>query len=188
MPVFILTPARSGSTLLRRIIAGHPEIACPPETNVVLVMANLIQSVHALEPRNFDPVPFLEGDTPSPLASKMAGEIADSILGGYARANGKREWCDKSLSNIEHAELLASLLPSVKFICLVRNWMDFVHSAIESSPWSYTSYGFQNFVLADPLNPLIALSRYWSTRATHHRVREANVGPINGRSIRRSSY
>jgi len=33
-PVFILTAARSGSTLMRLILDTHPELASPPETGV----------------------------------------------------------------------------------------------------------------------------------------------------------
>jgi len=33
-PIFILSAARSGSTLLRYILDHHPEIACPPESNL----------------------------------------------------------------------------------------------------------------------------------------------------------
>ena len=33
-PVFILCNGRSGSTLLRFVLDAHPELACPPETNL----------------------------------------------------------------------------------------------------------------------------------------------------------
>lgn len=33
-PVFVLCAARSGSTLLRFMLDAHPDLACPPETNV----------------------------------------------------------------------------------------------------------------------------------------------------------
>lgn len=34
-PVFILACARSGSTLLRVMLAGHPDLFCPPELNLL---------------------------------------------------------------------------------------------------------------------------------------------------------
>lgn len=34
-PVFILTAPRSGSTLLRVMLAGHPRLFCPPELNLI---------------------------------------------------------------------------------------------------------------------------------------------------------
>src|SRR5215469_17608838 len=33
-PVFVLCHGRSGSTLLRFLLDAHPELACPPETNL----------------------------------------------------------------------------------------------------------------------------------------------------------
>jgi hypothetical protein len=40
-PVFVLCGARSGSTLLRFILDAHPELACPPETNIPALCAQL---------------------------------------------------------------------------------------------------------------------------------------------------
>ena len=40
-PVFVLCNARSGSTLLRFLLDAHPEIACPPETNMPSLCAQL---------------------------------------------------------------------------------------------------------------------------------------------------
>src|SRR5260370_35453379 len=34
-PVYILTAPRSGSTLLRVMLAGHPRLFCPPELNLL---------------------------------------------------------------------------------------------------------------------------------------------------------
>jgi len=33
-PVFVLCNGRSGSTLLRFMLDAHPDLACPPETNL----------------------------------------------------------------------------------------------------------------------------------------------------------
>jgi hypothetical protein len=33
-PVFVLCNGRSGSTLLRFLLDAHPDLACPPETNL----------------------------------------------------------------------------------------------------------------------------------------------------------
>ena len=33
-PVFVLCGGRTGSTLLRFLLDAHPDLACPPETNV----------------------------------------------------------------------------------------------------------------------------------------------------------
>ncbi|MFD0856561.1 sulfotransferase, partial [Actinomadura adrarensis] len=40
-PVFVLCAARSGSTLLRFLLDAHPDLACPPETNVPALVGQL---------------------------------------------------------------------------------------------------------------------------------------------------
>jgi hypothetical protein len=40
-PVFVLCAARSGSTLLRFVLDAHPQLACPPETNVPALCGQL---------------------------------------------------------------------------------------------------------------------------------------------------
>jgi Sulfotransferase family len=40
-PVFVLCNGRSGSTLLRFLLDAHPDLACPPETNLPDLCAQL---------------------------------------------------------------------------------------------------------------------------------------------------
>jgi hypothetical protein len=40
-PVFVLCMGRSGSTLLRLILDTHPDLACPPETNIPALCSTL---------------------------------------------------------------------------------------------------------------------------------------------------
>jgi hypothetical protein len=40
-PLFVLCMARSGSTLLRFLLDAHPDLACPPETNLWMVCEKL---------------------------------------------------------------------------------------------------------------------------------------------------
>ena len=40
-PVFVLCMGRSGSTLLRFLLDAHPDLACPPETNLPSLCAQL---------------------------------------------------------------------------------------------------------------------------------------------------
>src|SRR5713226_1723784 len=41
-PVFVLCCGRSGSTLLRFLLDAHPDLACPPETNLTALCAHLV--------------------------------------------------------------------------------------------------------------------------------------------------
>jgi hypothetical protein len=166
MGAFVLSAARCGSTLVRRILESHPDVACPPETNVAVVMATLVQTVDAVE-QGIPGSPAIYGyqEGPSDKSRALCVKILEETLGSYASLTGKQLWCDKSLPSLDHAELLALLFPEVRFLCLVRNWMDFVASAMEASPWGYSSYGFGEYVNGG--SALLGLSRYWIDKVGH---------------------
>jgi hypothetical protein len=148
---FVLCSARSGSTLLRLILDGHPEIACPPETNLAEVFAKIGFTVAAAGQRS-------EATTE---ATTLCRDVADRILGTYAQRRGKSMWVDKSLPSILFAELLAKIYPDGRFICLYRQCADTVASLHESCSWSYDSFGVLPWVEANPGNLVQALTAYW---------------------------
>ncbi len=41
--VIVLGVPRSGTTLLRRLLDAHPDIACPPETNLIGAASRFLQ-------------------------------------------------------------------------------------------------------------------------------------------------
>src|SRR5690242_10662140 len=42
-PVFVATPARCGSTLLRYLLDSHPDVTSPPELNLSAVLQHLVE-------------------------------------------------------------------------------------------------------------------------------------------------
>lgn len=151
---FVLCPARSGSTLLRLILDGHPEIACPPETNLVEVFAKIGFTVAAAG----------EPSEATTQATILCRDVADRILGAYAQKRGKTMWVDKSLPSALFADLLAKIYPDGRFICLYRQCADTVASLHESCSWSYDSFGVLPWVEANPGNFVQALTAYWVDR------------------------
>lgn len=151
---FVLCAARSGSTLLRLILDGHPEIACPPETNLVEVFSRIGFTVAAAgEPSNA-----------TTQTTILCRDVADRILGAYAQQRGKTMWVDKSLPSVLFGDLLAKIYPEGRFICLYRGCADTVASLHESCSWSYESMGVLPWVEASPGNLVQALTRYWIDR------------------------
>ena len=91
-PVFILTCARSGSTLLRMILDSHDDLACPTETNIAMVCAQLWDTWMFLDPE-CSPSALTEE---APTAYSFGGYL---IYQGYLTRRGKARWCDKSLES-----------------------------------------------------------------------------------------
>jgi protein-tyrosine sulfotransferase len=148
---FVLCPARSGSTLLRLILDNHPEIACPPETNLVEIFAKI----------GFTAAAACERSEATALTTTLCRDVADRTLGAYAGRRMKAMWVDKSLPSALFADLLAKIYPDGRFICLYRRCADTVASLHESCSWSYDSFGALPWVEANPGNLVQALTSYW---------------------------
>ena len=155
-PIFVLCAARTGSTLLRYILDSHPDIACPPETNLTVLISALHFSYHAT---TSSPIASEESD-----AHEMSRAIINRLFLRILRASGKSVWADKSLPNVEHASLLLRLYPNARFLCLYRECKDTVLSGIEACPWGYGGYGYAPYVQTSGSNHVAALAAYWADR------------------------
>lgn len=152
-PIFVLCPARSGSTLLRYVLDAHPAIFAPAETNLSSVLAGIHSMAHVL---------LGDGEMADLAAEDQSRQLAQDTIGQVAADSGASRWCDKSLTSVHHAPYLARVFPDAQFICLYRNCRDFLLSAVEASPWGYNAYGFDAYVRASPDNVVPALSAYWA--------------------------
>jgi len=160
-PVFVLCAGRSGSTLLRFVLDAHPDLACPPETNVPALCGQLANVWALIEGA---PLSANRGDEPPEIPdSVIAGvrETMDRMVGSYLERRGKQRYCDKSLGTARYAYLMSRLWPEAKFICLVRHPMDVIASGIEACPWGLGGYGFDPYISETPSNSVFALARFW---------------------------
>ncbi len=157
-PVVVLTCARSGSTLLRFILDSHPELACPPETGVVDLCTRLGVLSMLLDGPPTGVRPGLTG-----LAATSIRSWVTATFGTYLIRAGKTRWCDKSLGSAESAHRFLDLFPQTRFICLYRNCMDVIDSALEACPFGLRGYGMDPYVAAHPGNSVGAVADYWVT-------------------------
>jgi hypothetical protein len=160
-PVFVLCNARSGSTLLRFVLNAHPDLACPPETNVPSLAAQLATVWSLIEGA---PLAGERGDVPPVVPAAAADGVRrtlEDMMGSYLHRKGKSRYCDKSLGTARWADLLLQLFPDAKFLCLYRHPMDVVASGIEACPFGVRGYGFDPYIAASPGNVVLALARFW---------------------------
>src|SRR3974390_3422261 len=97
--IFVVTLARSGSTLLRYLLDAHPEIASPPELNLSALLQHAADTWH----RTLDAVLERPPDEPigplqaySPEAYRRARKAVDPIMIRCANLAGASVFCDKS--------------------------------------------------------------------------------------------
>jgi hypothetical protein len=165
-PVFVLTSGRSGSTLLRLILDSHPELACPPETNVGSACVGLARTLGVLEGLRQASVSG-EGS----VTAGACGVIRQAVDAGfcdYLARRGRRRWCDKSLDNVYCADLLAQLWPEARFLCLTRHCMDVISSVLDVCQWGLSGFGLERFAARYPGNSVAAVGAWWlaAVRAT----------------------
>jgi hypothetical protein len=161
-PVFVLCNGRSGSTLLRFVLDAHPDLACPPETNLPGLCVQLATVWSLIEGA---PLSANRGDEPPEIpAAAIAGvrETMDRMVGSYLVRRGKRRYCDKSLGTARYAPLLRRVYPQARFICLYRHPMDVIASGTEACPWGLNGYGFDPYIAATPGNAVMALASFWT--------------------------
>jgi hypothetical protein len=97
----------------------------------------------------------------TPLASSAIRNWVTTTYGVYLLRVGKTRWCDKSLGSEESANRFLDLFPGAKFICLYRNCLDLIDSAIEACPFGLRGYGMDAYAAAHPGNSVAAVADYW---------------------------
>ncbi len=165
-PGFVVCTARSGSTLLRWLLDSHPEIACPSETEI----ADLARHAESVAGR----LGLADGRE---AADAVARSSVESLMSSYLATKGKARWCDKSLSTVEHVDLVARVWPEASFVFLYRHCMDFIGSALEAEPFGLEAYGFSDFARSHPTNHVAALAAYWHDRTTRMLKAESELAP-----------
>jgi len=132
------------------MIDAHPDIACPGETDLAVLVDAYRHTAGAL----------------GGATSVGARNLVDGLMAGHLTATGKLRWCDKSLSNALHLDELAGLWPTGRFVLLHRHALDVVASGLEASVWGLEQYGFAHYAQMSPTNPVVALVGYWIERTS----------------------
>jgi hypothetical protein len=166
-PVFVVTLARSGSTLLRYLLDSHPDIVSPPELN----LSGLLQHTAGM----WTSVDLALGNLPvegdpmaemSPDVRRKARKVIDDVMATFAEAEGASVFCDKSLTTVDHLPTVLQCYPKAHFIFLYRYPLDMIASGIEASRWGFNAYGFAPYVGSAPGNFVAGLANYWIDRTT----------------------
>jgi len=129
-PAFILSTERSGSTLLRWLLDAHPEIASPGEILLARLCLDLYFTISRTVVATLDPPDRLAMNQAT--IARVRG-IVDGIMTTYARARGKKLWCDKTPHNLAHLSVLVDTFPDARYVCLYRDGLDVAQSCLAIS-------------------------------------------------------
>jgi len=136
-PIFIIGCGRSGTTILGRCLAVHPDIA------------------YLNEPRKMWFAAYPQTDIWSYLAPKRKGKlfldetdiknhstiILKTLFAQVMNQQGGTSLCEKLPENCFRIKFLRALFPNARFIHIIRNGIDVAHSIQKNPNW----YGMNDY-------------------------------------------
>jgi hypothetical protein len=124
--IIVLGAPRSGTTLLRRLLDAHPNIACPGETNVFRACGRFLRSDRLADGVAVGVVDGLgyAGFTPDEVLARLR-DLAFAFHRDYAAKQGKRRWASKSALDTFYIDEIEALCgDQALFVCIQRHALD----------------------------------------------------------------
>jgi len=165
-PVFIVTNARSGSSLLGYLLGAHPDITCPAEALILTAAAQYGTTTEYLNAHATGIEHPVAPDALSDAASAAARTFLGDLVGKIASESGKPVVCVKELETVPLLTFTTRMFPEARYICLHRHCMDMVASGLEINRWGFRLPDFRPYIARSPDNFVAALARYWLDRTT----------------------
>jgi len=124
--LLVLGAPRSGTTLLRRLIDAHPNMACPGETNVFVGCGRMLRSEEIAGGTSIgmlDGLGFAGFERGEVL--RRLREFAFGFHREYATAQGKPRWAAKTAFDAFYLDEIEELCgDQVRYVCIQRHGLD----------------------------------------------------------------
>jgi protein-tyrosine sulfotransferase len=124
--VIVLGCPRSGTTLLRRLLNAHPNIAAPGETHVLTACARFLHSDRAVDGMDVGVLNGLgyAGFENTDVLARLR-EFAFQFRREHAAREGKGRWVEKTAVDAFYVDEINRLCgEDALFICITRHGMD----------------------------------------------------------------
>ncbi len=128
--VVILGAPRSGTTLLRRLLDAHSQIACPPETYVLSAAARFLHEQSFAAGLRIGVLLGLgyAGFSEQEVLDRLRTFVF-SFLEEHAAREGKARWAEKTAFNAFYVPAIRRLCgDQVRYVCIQRHGLDVVLS------------------------------------------------------------
>lgn len=156
---------RSGTTLLSRLIGGHQDVSCPPETYLFRSAARFLHEQSMVEG---PPIGVLSGLAFSGFSAEdVMRPLRQTVFSFHTEIAGDRPvWVEKTAVDIFHLETLREFLGGhVKFIVLERNPLDVIVSNIGLAEVMGAQLTELFEQTRETNSPHIGIAKAWAERA-----------------------
>jgi hypothetical protein len=166
-PFFVVGAQRSGTTLLRLMLAAHPRLAIPPESHFIPDLLRLERRAGGLAAQrdeiarllvthdrlvDFDLGAAFIRDTVQTLQPLTTRTITDALFAEYARRHDKPRWGDKTPRYCGFVPELRMVFPEARFIHVVRDGRDTALSSWKAAfgprTWVAAAYKWRDSIRA----------------------------------------
>ncbi len=152
---FLLSPYRSGTTLLRYCLDSHPRLAVPPETDFLVPLLSVladVPSMTGLRDLGYD----------EPEAIHRVAAFGRSFHDVYAAGRtADAGWLDKSPRYAEVPDVIARAFPDARLLVLHRHPLDQIHSFTKGGRVEHPA-----LVGVEGADLLDRAARYWADVTT----------------------
>lgn len=161
--IVVLGFPRSGTTLIRRILDAHPNIACPGETYLLRAAARFLEAdelIHGAAMGVIDGLAFA-GFTENDVYERLRAFVT-AFHSENATRQGKVRWAEKSAADVFYLRHIEKLFVGhVQFICVFRHGLDVACSNLELAE---KNHGYIDELLPyvrRNKRPLLAMCEAW---------------------------
>jgi protein-tyrosine sulfotransferase len=162
--IVVLGAPRTGTTLLRRLLNGHPDICCPGETFLLTSAARFLRPDYVSENLEYGVLGGLAaaGIPRDQALAALRGLVEDCFSQVAARA-GKPRWASKTAIDAFYLPEIERLMAGhARFVCIVRHGLDTALSLKDLCDANETYIREIHAYIARNPRPLLAFAELWS--------------------------
>lgn len=129
----LLGHPRSGTTLLRRLLGAHPDIAAPPETHLFGACARFLASEETADGVDMGVLAGLHfaGFDDDVVVGRLR-DLAFGFMDEIAARDGARQWVEKTAFDVFHLDGIEQLCgDEVRYLAILRHPLDVAVSCVD---------------------------------------------------------
>jgi protein-tyrosine sulfotransferase len=162
--IVVMGVPRSGTTLLRRLLNGHPDICCPGETFLLTSAARFLRPDYVWDGIEYGVLGGLAAaGIPREQALATLRELVEDCFRQIAARSGKPRWASKTAIDAFYLPEIEQLMAGhARFVCIVRHGLDTALSLKDLCDANETYIREIHAYVARNPRPLVAFAELWA--------------------------